>query len=115
MFQEPPEVMSDDAALETTLLTALQMAIVHDTIRSLNDPANHFTAASESEPCKCYSNMKTAVRIVRGNPSRANAYVNIIRSHVTDVASVCDHVWHSKQIRKATHAYRKPRERVGDF
>lgn len=104
-----------DAALETTLLAALQNAIVRDTIHSLNDPANRFTEASASDPCKCYSNMKVALRVVRENKARVNAYVDIIRGHVTDPGRVCDHVWHCKWTRKAAHAYRKPRERLEDF
>ena len=104
-----------DAALETTLLTALQNAIVRDTIHSLNDPANRFTEASASDSCKCYSNMKVALRVVRENKTQANMYVDLIRHHMSDPGRVCGHVWHYKQIRKAAHAYRKPRERLEDF
>jgi hypothetical protein len=104
-----------DAEIESQLLNALRSAILADTRRSLNDPVNRFTEASQEDPCKCYNNMTVAVRVVGGDRRRTKDYVDLIREHMTDPGRTCGHVWHYKQIRKAAHEYRKPREIVGEF
>ena len=104
-----------DTDIESQRLNALQSAILSDTCRSLNDPANHFTEASQDDPCKCYNNMNVAMRVVSGNRSRANEYVDMIRHHTTDPGRTCGHIWYYKEIRKAAQEYRKPREIVGEF
>jgi hypothetical protein len=99
-----------DSDIEMRLRAALHETILSDITRSLKDPVNRFSEASDADPCKCYHNMNVAVNVLTKEEAKTGMYAKFIREHVTDPGRKCGHVWHYKQTRKAMHEYFKPRE-----
>ncbi len=104
-----------DSEVESRLQAALRSALLFETRRSLNDPVNRFTEASDDDPCKCYHNMNVIVDVLTRTPNKTPTFAKLAREHVTDPGRKCGHVWHFKQSRKAIQEYFKPREVLGDF
>ena len=95
-------------SLEEELLEALVSAIVSDTQKSLTDPKNVFTPASEDDECKCYHNMNVMLTMLRTRPNDAKHFTALIKAHNEN--KPCEHLWHHKNILKALQKYNKPRE-----
>ena len=69
----------------------LRKAIIADCEETLANPKNGFSEASLDNECKCYNNLKVALRVLKTDRSATERYFSAVESHV--LHKRCKHVW----------------------
>lgn len=70
---------------------ALRKAIILDCEETLANKKNAFTNASQEDACKCYNNLKVAVRVLKADISKLEMWHSAVEQHV--VNKPCKHKW----------------------
>lgn len=82
-----------------TKMEDLRKAIIADCEQTLLDPKNRFVARLERDSCKCFHNLKTALRVLKTDRSATERYFNNIEAYV--LAKECKHTWCKDRMNEA--------------
>jgi hypothetical protein len=69
----------------------LRKAIIADCEETLANPKNGFTEASLADVCKCYNNLKVALRVLKTDRTATERYFSAVETHV--LHKHCKHMW----------------------